>query len=335
MLLDHHGPTKREMRKFSFHLAAKALWQMRVRKRPFVLSHGITSRCNLRCRFCDYWSIGGREMSTPEIKQMLDEAAAFGIGVYNAWTAEPLMREDLPEILTHARSNGLLTSLVTNGRLLAKRAEELDDLDFLSVSLDGIKSYRDLRGCDPDDVVRGINKALSCGHEILINCVISSKNLDELEEMVRLAQDLGVWISFEPINEFPEMDKTVWDDIGIRNIPKYRMALDRLIEMKSEGAPIINSQTYLRMIQSLKPDFRCHAPEIILHVSSDGNVSTCRVSRQSLGNVSEGISRVWTESRARRERVARECGGCLFFGYVENSLLYDMVPEVMAHYEWM
>jgi hypothetical protein len=36
-----------------------------------------------------------------------------------------------------------------------------------------------------------------------------------------------------------------------------------------------------------------------------------------------------------RKKIAGGCKGCLFFGYVENSLLYDMVPEVMAHYEWM
>lgn len=274
-------------------------------------------------------------MSTHEIKRMLDEAKAFGIGVYNAWTAEPLLREDLPEILAHAKSIGLLTALVTNGKLLAPRAHELGDLDYLSVSFDGIKSYCDLRGGDPNEVIEGIRKALLFGHETLINCVISGKNLDELEDLVRLAEDLGVWISFEPMYEFPEMDKSIWDEMGIRDIPKYRRALDRLIEMKSQGAPIINSLTYLRMIQSQKPDFRCHAAEIILHVSSHGSVSTCRVCREPIGNVSQGISKVWTASRRERERTTSECGGCLFFGYVENSLLYEMVPEVMAHYEWM
>ena len=95
------------MRSFSPRMAARALWQMRVRGRPFVLSHGINARCNLSCRFCEYWRHPGREMSTPEILRMLDEAHDFGIGVYNAWTVEPLLREDLPEILRHAKDLGL------------------------------------------------------------------------------------------------------------------------------------------------------------------------------------------------------------------------------------
>src|SRR5512136_688064 len=155
------------MKRFSPRLAAKALWQLQVRRRPYVLSHGITGRCNLHCRFCEYGAHPGKEMSTPEIFRMLDDARSFGIGVYNAWTAEPLLRADLPEILEHAKGLGLVTSLVTNGHLLRQRVAELSSLDLLSVSLDGIKSYRELRGVDPDEVLRGIKAAKDAGHEIL------------------------------------------------------------------------------------------------------------------------------------------------------------------------
>jgi len=152
------------MRSFSPRMAARALWQMRVRKRPFVLTHGINARCNLSCRFCEYWRHPGQEMSTPKILQMLDEAHDFGIGVYNAWTVEPLMREDLPKILSHAKDLGLTTSLITNGLLLQKRAAELTNLDLLSVSVDGIKSYKDLRGIDLQDILAGIRAAQQAGH---------------------------------------------------------------------------------------------------------------------------------------------------------------------------
>jgi len=54
-----------------------------------------------------------------------------------------------------------------------------------------------------------------------------------------------------------------------------------------------------------------------------------------IGKVSDGLAEVWASSQERRRKAARECHGCLFFGYVENSLLYEFVPEVVAHYEWM
>jgi MoaA/NifB/PqqE/SkfB family radical SAM enzyme len=323
------------MRSFSPRMCARALWQMRVRRRPFVLSHGINARCNLRCRFCEYWRRPGREMSTPEILQMLGEAHSFGIGVYNVWTAEPLLREDLPDILRHAKDLGLTTSLITNGLLLRQKARELTHLDLLSVSVDGIKSYKELRGIDLGNILQGIRAAQQAGHEILMNCVISGKNVSELEDLVHLAESLGCWISFEPMHESQGIDEMVWGSLRIRDIPAYEAALDRLIELKRSGAPIINSVTYLEMIKDLEPRFNCHASDIILHVASDGTIENCRVHHEPLGNVSEGLAKVWQSSQERRKEIVQGCEGCLFFGYVENSLLYDFVPEVLAHYEWI
>jgi MoaA/NifB/PqqE/SkfB family radical SAM enzyme len=327
--------TESDMRNLCSRLAFKAFWQLRVRRRPFVLSHGINARCNLKCRFCEYWSMPDKEMSLLEIYRMLEEAHAFGIGVYNAWTVEPLLRPDLPEILKYAKGLGLMTSLITNGRLLCRRAHELKDLDYLSISLDGIQSYQELRGADYNEVLAGIKAAQSQGRAILLNCVISGKNIAELEALVRLADSLGVWISFEPIHESVGIEKEVWDELGIRDLSKYETAVQKLIELKAGGAPIINSLTYLKMVKSLKPEFRCHASSIILHVAADGTIANCRVHGSPLGHISQGLSRVWETSRGSRKRTVDACRGCLFFGYVENSLLYEFVPEVMAHYQWM
>jgi MoaA/NifB/PqqE/SkfB family radical SAM enzyme len=323
------------MKSFSISMAGKALWQMRVRRRPFVLSHGINARCNLSCSFCEYWRRPSIEMSADEVFRMLEEASSFGIGVYNAWTVEPLLREDLPDILRHARSLGLVTSLITNGRLLAQRANELGDLDYLSVSVDGIKSYSELRGIDLQDAIAGIKAAKEAGHEVLMNCVINSKNVSELEDLVHMAESLGTMISFEPLHESSGINETVWGTLGIRDLPRYEKAVQRLIELKRDGAPIINSETYLGMIKTLQPRFKCHASDIILHVASDGTLENCRVHQEPLGNVSEGIARVWKSSQERRKETVQGCQGCLFFGYVENSLLYEFMPEVLAHYEWM
>lgn len=274
-------------------------------------------------------------MSTPEIFAMLDDASKFGIGVYNAWTVEPLLRKDLPQILRHAKSLGLITSLVTNGILLQERVHDLDDLDYLSVSLDGIQSYKDIRNADYHEVLEGIIAARDTGHEILFNCVINGRNLHELEPLVHLAESLGVWISFEPINESENIEGDVWDELGIRDFQMYEKAIDRLIELKKMGKPIINSITYMQMIKTLNPKFRCHASDIILHVASDGSIESCRIHKEHLGTVANGILKAWEKSKAARKKVASDCKGCLFFGYVENSLLYEFVPEVMAHYEWM
>ncbi|MBN2488630.1 MAG: pyrroloquinoline quinone biosynthesis protein PqqE, partial [Methanosarcinaceae archaeon] len=95
------------MNTFSPIFAARALWQLRVRKRPLVMSHTVNSRCNMRCKFCEYWKEGGDEMTREEIFRLLEDARSFGILIYNAWATEPLLRDDMPQILEHAKKLGM------------------------------------------------------------------------------------------------------------------------------------------------------------------------------------------------------------------------------------
>ncbi|MDD3042823.1 MAG: radical SAM protein [Methanosarcinaceae archaeon] len=329
------------MSRFDPLLAARALWQIRVKKRPFVLSHGVNARCNMRCGFCEYWKETGPEPAREEVFKLLEDAKAFGIGVYNAWTTEPLLRKDLPEIMAHAKKLGLITSMVTNGKLLYERAGELKDVDFLSVSVDGIKNYEEIRKMKFETLLKGIKKARDVREmqnkgPILMNCVLSGKNLDDIEGLIELAKELGVKISFEPVHEFPGIASETWNDIGIRDEEKFRRTVDRIIEMKKEGYPIINSRTYLRMVRDRDMAYKCRASGVIINVTHDGTAEACRVQHEPLGNVMrDGFEKVWKESAGRREKLVENCEGCLFFGYTENSLMQSFRPEVILNYEWM
>jgi MoaA/NifB/PqqE/SkfB family radical SAM enzyme len=246
------------------------------------------------------------------------------------------MREDLPLIMAYARRLGMITAMITNGKLLKQRAHELDDVDYLSVSVDGIDSFKDIRGLDFQVVLDGINAAKDGRRNpILINCVISGLNLDDIEPLIRMARELGVWISFEPLNESDDIAKTIWDTIGVRDREKYRDTVNRIIQMKKEGYPIINSLTYLEMVRERNMDFTCHASDIILNITSDGWIEHCRVQKEHLGHINEGLENVWNRSHELRRKITQECTGCLFFGYVEGSLMFDFKPEVVAHYEWI
>lgn len=330
------------MSRFDPILASRALWQIRVRKRPFVLSHGVNARCNMRCKFCEYWKKTGEEPTKEEIFKLLNDAREFGIGVYNAWTVEPLLRKDLPQIMAHAKRIGLITSMVTNGKLLYERAEELGDVDYLSVSVDGIDSYKEIRRMDFETLLKGLKKAIKVRklqkkkNPILMNCVLTGKNLDDIETLILLAKKLGVKVSFEPVHEFPGISDEIWNDIGVRNKEKFHCTVDHIIELKKQGYPIINSKTYLKMVRDGKMDYKCRASGIIMNVTHDGTLETCRVHNESLGNVIwDGFESVWKNSEEHRKEIVENCSGCLFFGYTENSLMQSFNPEVLMHYEWM
>lgn len=330
------------MSRFDPILASRALWQIRVRKRPFVLSHGVNARCNMRCKFCEYWKKTGEEPPREEIFKLLDDAKEFGIGVYNAWTVEPLLRKDLPQIMAHAKGIGMITSMVTNGKLLYERAEELVDVDYLSVSVDGVDSYKEIRRMDFETLLRGLKKAIEVRKlqkkkdPILMNCVLTGKNLDDIETLILLAKKLGVKVSFEPVHEFPGISEEIWNDIGIRDKEKFHCTVDHIIELKKQGYPIINSNTYLKMVRDGKMDYKCRASGVIINVTHDGTMETCRVHSEPLGNViGDGFENVWKNSEEHRKKIVENCSGCLFFGYTENSLMQSFNPEVLMHYEWM
>jgi len=67
------------MSRFDPILASRALWQIRIKKRPFVLSHGVNANCNMRCKFCEYWrKEPGKEPSRDEVFKLLDDAKNSG-----------------------------------------------------------------------------------------------------------------------------------------------------------------------------------------------------------------------------------------------------------------
>ncbi|MDR2944173.1 MAG: radical SAM protein [Methanosarcinales archaeon] len=337
---------------------------MKIRKRPVILSHSVNSGCNLRCVFCDEWKkdletggdfiSGRREPSFEEVCKIIDLAADFGIGSYNAWSAEPLLRKDLPEIMKYAKSKGMKTFMITNGLLLKKRMDELIDVDYISVSADGPTATREIRGADYDKITDGVRYASKSGllnEPLLINCVISRKNLDEVEELLHFAQELGnVKMAVEPLYTFKRMDDTDWEDltIGADRQEKFISLMNTLIDMKKKGWPLINSKTYLRQIRDGKVIRNCRVDRGILAADHNGNMYNCRIHNTPLGNVIEestfgsrgeiienGITKVWNQTKNERKELIQKCEGCSFFGYAELTLMNNYNIESFYGYDWL
>ena len=334
------------MAKFDPVFMSKSLYQMKVRRRPIVLSHAVNARCNLKCTFCNQWQNSGAvpDMPFEDVCRVIDMAADFGILMYNAWSAEPLLRKDLPEIMAYARSKGLGTMMITNGKLLKKRCGDLADVDYVSVSFDGPTACEKLRGISADEIIEGISclkEQNTLRHPILINCVLSPMNLDEAEDVVRLARELDVKVAFEPVQQLSGTDDLtagglLFDQENGAQHRKFVSLIDRLIAMKAAGYPIIHSKTYLKRLRDDRPQIRCHIDQSILAIDHAGDLYNCRVHDRPLGNVLEtSLSDVWDRTKSARKTMRENCGGCLFFGYLENNLLLNYNIESLFGYEWL
>ena len=312
----------------SIGIILRGMRQIR-RGRPAVLAHTINAECNLRCPFCPFWRKKGREMSKEEIFDFLARCRDFGIVVYNVWATEPLLREDLGECLRYAKSLGMITFVITNGTLLEERIDRLEYCDYLAVSVDGLESYRRIRGGDLDRVIEGIKEAKRAGIRTLINCVLSDANIHEAEDLVKMARNLGVGILFEPVHEYRSIPDEVWNEFGIRDRKRYSEIVDRIIEMKKQGEPVMNSYPYLKIIRDLKPDFRCRVNEAILHLGLDGKIESCS---SVIGDFRDNLEDLWKHHAVKAREEADRCPGCLFSGYVEISLFFNFNLNAVWNY---
>ena len=147
----------------------------------------LTPACNLSCIYChrEGEKKPGAPLSAPEIAEILRVGAHFGIRSVKFTGGEPLLREDLLDIL-HAVPPSMESSLTTNGTLLAEMAPELRQagLRRVNVSLDSLDrtTYTKIAGVDRlDDVLNGITAALDTGlTPVKINMVVM-KDVNEHE----------------------------------------------------------------------------------------------------------------------------------------------------------
>jgi len=116
--------------------------------RPIVV-YNCAKQCNLRCIHC-YANATQEEtkdiLSTAEAKAMIDSCADFGCPVMLFSGGEPLLRKDLFELISHAKSLKMGVTLSTNGTLITPDiAKKLKDcrLGYVGVSLDGMEETHD------------------------------------------------------------------------------------------------------------------------------------------------------------------------------------------------
>ncbi len=171
-------------------------------ERPLIsLRISITNRCNVKCFYCHHDGIVPQnyEMTSNEIQRIVKVAKEIGIEKIRLSGGEPLIRDDIVDIVTKISSIGFRDiSLTTNGVLLGKYAEALYNagLTRVNVSFDTLnpKTYKFITKRDYMELAKkGIEKAVKAGlNPVKVNMVVMKGiNDNEIWDMFQFCKDNG------------------------------------------------------------------------------------------------------------------------------------------------
>jgi len=206
----------------------------------------ITQRCNLDCIYCHREGqdqIMNGEMTLDEIIKILELSTYFGIKKVKYTGGEPLLREDLPEIIQESRKiSGIQDiSVVTNGILLEKYAQKLSSagLDRINVTLDTLdpQIYAEItnnEGSLIDQVKVGIIEAINCGIKLIkVNMVLlKDMNTGELTNLIAFCKEHDLilqLIELIPTNNLDFFEKY---HVDMNEIEAYLAPKTKLIKIR-------------------------------------------------------------------------------------------------------
>ncbi len=217
-----------------------------------VVAFNCTNRCNLNCLHCYSSSTADRsndELSTAEAKQLLSGLAEVNCPVVLFTGGEPLLRDDLFELLAEAGRLRLQTVISSNGTLIdSAAADRLAEVgvNYVGISIDGDQEFHDrfrqVRGSFKA-ALAGIESCKKTGIKTGLRFTVMKQNLLQIQFIFDLAATIGTRrICFYHLTRTGRA-KELTDSKNNLNAARYtlnavetRQAVETIIEKTSECA---------------------------------------------------------------------------------------------------
>jgi len=267
-------------------MAAKAL-KMNI---PLSVQLDLTYRCNERCVHCYLDHDDHGEMTTAEIKNLLDQMAEAGVFYLTISGGEILMRRDFFEILEHARLRTFCVKLKTNGVMIReKEAARLRELGVETVQI-SIYSHRpeihDAITKMPGSLrqsIEAVRFLRQQGLYVIMANVLMTQNAADYKEVRLLAQELDAKFIMDP-TVTPMMD-------GDRSILELNVDQAALKEVFRNQELVGNVEEFCAPPAAVDQDdldsLPCSAGHTACYVSPYGDVYPCVQFPLPSGNVRE------------------------------------------------
>jgi len=304
---------------------------MRLIKLPYMPLYIMvepTSRCNISCKMCKrslfVLNREEKDMTLCEFKKIMDELGDYLIFVVLWNYGEPLLNNDLEEMIAYCSEKGLITIVSTNGLLLEnERSKKLiaAGLKYLIVSVDGAdkQTYERYRaGSDFEKVARNVKglcflkRQMKLAFPIIeLQCVMMKHNAFQAEDFSNMAKLWGA------------------DRYSLKKFNTLLRYKDPRNFLPEDSRFV--SEAFRRDQDTCKRF--CVTPWRSLVINSDGNITPCcsdYFSIRKMGNAfSSNIKDVWNSQKyiEFRKAVKRNindieiCKDCMHTGAQEGDFV--------------
>lgn len=309
--------------------------RMRGLKGPLYAGWDLSYECNARCIHCSRWhdhDAHEETLSFEEICRVARELKETGVRFICLAGGEPLLIEKLPEIIRYMKGLGLITSLCTNGALLADRAEDLisSGLDHIIVSMDGnARSHDHLRGMQGFfrlaekgiDIV--IGKRSKNQPSVSVRMLLHEDNIEDIPLLVSRWGKTGDGIFLQPLHSGTH---NLYTMNGLRHISSTSR-LKMILEMTGLKANFYNSL----MIDYLEDPERfqrlpCLAGHFVVRIAPNGNVYPCVEQLDLAGNLRrQSFPEIWHSElfdSIRKKLANKKTCSCFYNDMFMNVYLW-------------
>ena len=247
----------------------------------------LTQRCNFNCFFCHQEGESGPngEVTPEEIETVVSVAAELGINKIKLTGGEPLLRDDVVEIVRRISPYVDEVSMTTNGYMLKEKACDLRDAGLKRVNISfhstDPEKFCKIIGRESVQAVReGIEEAIRCGlNPIKLNMVVMKGiNDEEIEDMIAFSKETGVTLQ---LIEYQALEK------GVEEYDSYHFDLRPLEEqLASRSQSIVEREMHRRkqyhledggIVEVVRPmhnsEFCAYCTR--LRMTSDGHLKPC------------------------------------------------------------
>jgi len=280
------------------------------RQSPHFIDWAITAKCNLRCRHCRGFSEG--ELSTERARKLIAEIAELEPGWVIVEGGEPLLRDDLFELLGLMRQRQLEVHLITNGMLLSSQIiTALKQLGVrVMISIDGAApaTYEAIRnGASFEKVVQTARSCVKEGVLEAINFTILKRNYTEIPGIFELAASIGVgritFIGLKPCQDYTEellTPQEYGEAIKLTCQAAQKTGVEFFFDEPFFWATVrelgLPAQMPAVSTGILAPSTSACIFGEYLFIETNGDVKPCSFAPMSLGNVNEKpLGEIWRE----------------------------------------